>query len=82
MAPAQRSRSVPNSDPAALAERGRINQQNPGFGARTFAHIRRYTVVLSQTEAERLATFGVLVDASKRIVPIGDSGAFQIVPAA
>jgi hypothetical protein len=29
-----------------------------------------------------LIALGVLVDVSKRMVPIGDSGAFQIVPAA
>jgi hypothetical protein len=55
---------IPDTSQAALAERWRINQQSPGFGARTFAHVRRYrvgeTITLSTSEAARLAGLGIV----------------------
>jgi hypothetical protein len=55
---------IPNPDPAALREQRRINAQNLGFGARTFAHVRRYrvgeTITLSTSEAARLAGLGIV----------------------
>ena len=53
---------------AAQAERWRINQQNPGFGARASSHLRRYTVgqtlLLPAGEAAHLARSGIV-----KIVP-------------
>ena len=55
---------IPDTNPAALAERWRINQQNPGFGARAFTHLRRAkvgeTVTLPDGEAKRLAALGIV----------------------
>ena len=49
---------------AAQAERWRINQQNSGFGARAFTHLRRAkvgeTVTLPDGEAKRLAATGIV----------------------
>jgi hypothetical protein len=51
-------------DPAAVGEQRRLAALNPGFSARTFAHVRRYrvgeTITLPAGETARLVELGVV----------------------